>query len=133
MSGTVGAPIGKPVVIPSQLFQPNPDGSPNVTGPYSIDGLTNRKTAALEWSATVEGWPTDPSIVLFRLKCQWDNGDFAEWPVNCGRTDRDGIPATTVGSRIYVPRDGKQVASGAMTLTVLYPFQSSFTFTALSA
>jgi len=118
---------------PSADYAPNPDGSPNVIGPYSVNQFTNANTTALEWTATVEGWPTDPSIALFRVRCQWDNGDFAEWTINGGRTDQSGNPLSVVKARVYVPQGSKnQVSSGSMTLTVLAPFRSAFTLAAVS-
>lgn len=118
---------------PAADYAPNPDGTPVTFGPYAVDGFTNRNTNALEWTASVEGWPTDPRIALFRLRCQWDNGDFAEWTINGGRTDQSGNPLSTVKARVYVPQgSGNQVASGTMTLTVLAPFRSAFTLAAVA-
>jgi len=132
--------MARKMQLPSSLYEPNPDGSPRQYGPVSVDGLTKANTTALKWTATVEGWPTDNTVHLFTLRCEWNDGTAAEWPVNGGRHNRDGTPATEISEMVYVPiitdpatgKPGKtDVASGTMTLWAYSPFQTTFTLEAV--
>jgi len=122
-------------------FAPNADGTPQVYPDFAVDRFTRADTSALEWTAAVDpSWPTDPSVLIFTVRCVWDNGDNAEWRVTGGRRNRDGTPATVIRERIYVPQvnDGSggsakvAVASGTMTLTAYVPFRSTFTLAAVA-
>ena len=115
---------------PSQLYQPG------VYGPFSVDQITNANTAALEWSASIENWPTDPTTLLLKARLLWDSGGGATWWIFGGRKNRDGTPATEIRERVYVPvelddtgniRKGN-VAGGSMQIEVFVPLRSAITF-----
>jgi hypothetical protein len=124
---------------PSTEYVPNPGGSPRDYGPLVVDRFTRDDTSALVWTATVEGWPDDPTQHLFTVRCEWSDGSYAEWPVHGGRRNRDGTPATLISERVNVPEVGgdgplagrkADVVSGSMTLRVYAPFRTAFTLAA---
>lgn len=117
----------------SQVYQPG-------TYTLSVDSLTNADTSALEWSATVEGWPTELGIKLCTVTLLWNSGGGARWDVYSGRRNRDGTPATVIVERVMVPRvagpsgavQKANVADGSMTFEVLVALQTALTIRAVA-
>ncbi len=112
-----------------------------VYGPYSVDGFTKGDASALEWTATIEGWPTDPTVKLATVTVRWNTGASASFTFHGGPYLReDGSPAVTMRNSFGVPveSDGNgravksTVASGAITIEVFTAIRTAITFAAIA-
>ncbi len=121
-------------VQPEADYVPNADGTPRTYGPFPVDSFTNANTSALRWAATVVGWPTDRTLLLFKVTLRWSNGDNATWPVYGGPVDRQGNAYTSVGGSIGVPvGNGNAVSTGDISVVAHAPFRTSFSLEAIQA
>ena len=121
--------------MPRTISRPSQTYQPGTYGPFNVDQLSNANTDALEWSATIEGWPSDPTVLLFKATLAWDTGGGATWHIYGGRKNRDGTPATEVRERIFTPVESNgaggvrkgQIGGGSFTVEVFQPVTTAFT------